>query len=229
VIGGQYFHRDHVGDPDARPAFVPVEPDAQREALKLISETLFADSFFTQVISPELLNQLAPHRWWHFGMRPSARPDYPIHEMISLLQWWTLSDILAPPVLTRIYDAELKTTGEDKFTCAELVRSVRDEIWKELNDVRGRYSDSKPLISSIRRGLQRQYLDLMLVYVRSRPGALVPEDVDGMVRFALRELSERIGRALNARDSKLDFASRAHLVECKSRIDRALEARFTAR
>ncbi len=229
VIGGQYFHRDHVGDPDARPAFVPVDPDAQREALKLLSETLFADSFFTRVISPELLNLLAPHRWYHFGMTPPARTDYPIHERINLLQWWTLSDILAPPVLRRVYDAELKTTGEDRFTCAELVRTLRDEIWKELDNVSGRYSDSKPLISSIRRGLQRTWLDLMLNYVRSRPGALVPEDVDAMVRFAVRELSDRIGEVLDKAGDRIDFATRAHLVESKSRIDRALEAQFSAR
>ncbi len=229
VVGGQYFYRDHVGDPDARPAFVPVDPDTQREALKLLSETLFTDSFFTSVIRPDLLNQLAPHRWWHFGMTPSPRTDYPIHEMIELMQFWTLSDLLAPPVLTRVYDAELKTTGENKFTCAELVRSVRDEIWKELDDVSGRYSDTKPLISSIRRGLQRDYLDLMLAYVRSRPGAMVPADVDSMVRFAVRELSDRIGEVLEKAGDRIDFASRAHLVECKSRIDRALEAQFMAR
>jgi hypothetical protein len=49
-----------------------------------------------------------------------------------------------------------------------------------------------------------------------------------MVRFAMRELSGRIGTAL--KDGKqLDFASRAHLNESKERIDRVLDAQFIAR
>ena len=36
-----YVHRDHHGDPNARPPFVVVEPKKQREALALLEEEVF--------------------------------------------------------------------------------------------------------------------------------------------------------------------------------------------
>ena len=38
-IGGVYVHRDHKGDPNARPPFVIVEPKKQREALAFLEPT----------------------------------------------------------------------------------------------------------------------------------------------------------------------------------------------
>jgi len=234
LVGGQYFHRDHKGDPGQRPAFVLVDAQTQREALQLLGQTLFNPAFFQ--VDPDLLNNLAPSRWMHFGSDVfRQRADFPIHDLIATLQWWTLVDLASPPVVQRIYDAELKCTDEDKFTAAEFVRSLRDTVWSELAQApEATYDDANPYISSISRGLQRIYLDLMLRYVQVRPGTYVSPDLDGMIRFALRELSERIGQVLKAArqpdgTSRLDFASRAHLTESKSRIDRALEAQFAAR
>jgi len=227
LVGGQYFSRDHQGDPDCRPAFQPVAADEQRRALKLLRETVFNRSFFD--VSPEILNNLSVSRWSHWGAGAPARLDYPLHDRIAMLQVWTLLDLLAPPVLTRLYDAELKCTGDDKFTAAELLRGVRDQIWSELDDAPdGPYSDGKPFLHSLERNLQRQHLDILLAAAQASPGGAVPTDVQAMIRMTLRELSERIGRTLKAGD-KLDFASRAHLTECQSRIDRVLEAHFLAR
>jgi len=227
LVGGQYFHRDHKGDPDQRPVFVPVDPETQRKALALLKQTLFNDAFFRY--DPTLLNNLSPHRWWHFGMEPTQRMDYPIHAMITLLQWWTLSDLCSPPVLQRIYDGELKTGDGDRFTAAEFIATLRDTVWSQLEERGGgSYTDAKPMLSSITRGLQREYLDLMLPYLQAAPGTIVSADLDGMIRYAMRELSEKIGGVLKG-GARLDFGSRAHLTECKSRIDRALEAQFTAR
>jgi hypothetical protein len=52
------------------------------------------------------------------------------------------------------------------------------------------------------------------------------KDLHAMVTLALQELSGKIGHALEG--NKLDFASRAHLTECKSRIDRILSAPLKA-
>ncbi len=40
-IGGVYVHRDHKGDPDARPPLVVTEPQKQREALDLLEQQVF--------------------------------------------------------------------------------------------------------------------------------------------------------------------------------------------
>lgn len=242
LIGGQYFHRDHKGDPDARPAFELVEPEVQRAALKMLGETLFNDEFFN--MDAALLNDLPPARWWHFGTSMALRLDFPAHDWVSMLQWWTLVDITSPSVLQRIYDAELKSASENKFTAAEFIRELRDTIWGRVNQLpERRYTDAKPYLSSLDRNLQRDYLDLMLAYARQRPGRAVSADLSSMLRYSLRELSLKIGNVLGIERlaaggesdvsaqvrEKLDFASLAHLLDCKSRIDRALDAQFTDR
>jgi hypothetical protein len=233
LVGGQYFHRDHKGDPDARPSFELVDPDRQRKALKLLGETLFNDEFFAT--DAAVLNELAPSRWSHFGSSASIRLDFPIHDWIEMLQWWTLIDVASPPVLQRIYDAELKSTAANKFTAAEHIRTLRDVVWAQLREPpEKRYTDAEPYISSIDRNLQRNYLDLMLAYARLQPGTILSPDLSSMIRQSLRELDGKIGRALKPRPeegekAQLDFASRAHLTDCKSRIDRVLEAQFTDR
>lgn len=226
LVGGQYFHRHHNGDPEARAPFVLVEPARQRAALKFLGQTIFNDEFFP--LDPDLLNHLAPARWSHWNARPAIRLDYPIHDRIRTLQVSTLLNLATPPVLERIYDAELKSRDMDKFTAAELIITLRDQIWHHLDGAgRGPYSDAKPFISSLSRNLQRDYLSLQLNIARTRPGATMPNDLHAMVCLALRELSDKIARTLD--EKKLDFASRAHLVECRSRIERTLEAQFQAR
>ena len=231
VVGGQYFYRDYPGDPDARPAFVLVDGPTQRAALKLMNERLFTSDFGK--LEPELLNMLAPSRWMDWAGSGSIRQDYPIHDNITYLQMMILVDLLSPPVLQRVYDAELKSNAPDKFTAAELVTSLRDAVWSQLGNVGDRsYTDADPFIPSVSRNLQRQYLNSMLSLAQSRPGSGISPDLTGMIRFALRELSDKIGNVLESspgRSTKLDFATRAHLTECKSRIDRALDAQYIAR
>jgi hypothetical protein len=226
LVGGQYFYRDNQGDPDARPAFVLVEPKLQRAALKYLGKTLFQDQFFR--VDPGLLNMLAPSRWSHWGSRAPNRIDYPIHGRISTMQTMGLLNLMAPPVLERIYDAELKATGDDKFTVAELLTTLNEQIWPQLGKAEdGTYTDTKPLISSIERNLQRAHLLILCSLGGASPGSTMSADVQSMVRLALRDLSEQMARALQS--PKLDFASRAHLVESQSRIERTLAAPFQGR
>ena len=233
VIGGLYFNRDHKGDPGQRPAFVPVTAEMQRDSLGVMMNTLFNEKFFD--VDAAVYNELAPSRWSHWGQSMSLRMDFPVHERISMLQWWTLYDICSPPVLQRIYDAELKVADSDKFTAAEYVRTLRDGIFKQLDTPPdGSFNDANPYIGSIARGLQREYLDIMLPLAQATPGMLVSADLGGMVRFALRDLSGKIGGVLDGAKtpdgkSKIDFASLAHLTESKSRMDRILDAQFIGR
>ena len=226
VVGGQYFNRAHKGDADARPAFEIVDPATQRAALKYLAETTFCDAFYA--IDVDLMNDLAPSRWSHFGSRPGIRLDYPIHDRILTMQMLTLSDLLNPSVIQRIYDAELKSTAPDKFTAAEFIKTLNDTIWTELkNPPQKKYADAEPYISSIRRNLQRTYLDIMLAYARYPAGANMSADLTSMVRQSLRGLIENINGVTGGEN--LDFATRAHLIDCRSRIERALEAQFSDR
>ena len=232
VVGGQYFNRNRAGDPDAKPPLVLVNPEDQRQALRYLDKTLFNDAFFR--LNPALLNDLPSSRWWDWADLPNTRIDYPIHDIILAMQSFSLLNIVAPPVLQRVYDAELKTDASDKFTAAELIVSVRDMIWPQVSgDLDKDYTDADPLISSIQRNLQSQYLDFMLPYVETGMFRYMSADLHRMVRFSLRELSDRIGRTLEQGHTdlgwKIDFASRAHLTESKSKIDRALNATYITR
>jgi len=68
-VGGQSFHRIYPGDGNGRLPFEVIPVQKQREALNAIAEYVFASDAFQ--FSPQLLNQLAPSRWWHWGTVPA--------------------------------------------------------------------------------------------------------------------------------------------------------------
>ena len=221
--GGQYIHRAHRGDPKAPAPFELVPAKRQREALAFIEQNLCKDEFFS--FPPRLLNHLAAPRWSHQGTYTDYTIDFPVHEYIAMLQWWNLVDRFFPNTIRRIYDAELKSAEEDRFTAAEYLSGIQRACWSEvLAPARAagkQWSESQPYCSSIRRSLQREYLTLSERLVRSRPGTLLQPDLHGMIQHSLRQLAKSIDETLAK--GKLDFGSEAHLTSCKSRIQRMLE------
>jgi hypothetical protein len=223
--GGQYFHRDHRGDPNARTPFVMVDPKLQHKALAFVENSLFQDDFFT--FAPEFLNHLAPPRWWHTGTSfdlAFVSVVFPLHEYIGVLQWWQLSDRLSPYTLVRIYDGERQSSDPEKLTVAEYIQRLRDACWKQTLDPQRNQSwtPAQPFVSDIRRSLQREYLGIMEALVRSRPGGMLPADLHAMIWCSLEDLAMSLDETLKR--PSLDFASRSHLRTCKSRIDRMLKA-----
>jgi len=222
-IGGQYFNRAHRGEANAEPPFVLVEPAKQRQALAFIEKRLYGDDFFS--VPPEVLNHLAPSRWWHDGTRVSFSMDFPVHRMVSFFQWWNLFDRLFPNTLRRIHDAEMKTDAKDKFTLAEYLQRVQSGCWQDATDVErltgNTWTDASPFLSDVRRSLQREYLGAMEPLVRTSPGTVVSPDIHAMVKHSLRGLAKELDAVIAA--GKADFASQAHLTACKSRIDRMLD------
>jgi hypothetical protein len=87
-------------------------------------------------------------------------------------------------------------------------------------------TDAQPMLSSIRRNLQKQHLQYLFA-LADADGQVSP-DVQGMARQSLRELSEQIGGTIEkgkiAGGSRIDFATRAHLTDCRSQIERTLNA-----
>ncbi len=223
-IGGLYVSRAHRGDPDAPPPFRLVDAETQRKALAFIEKSLYSDEFFA--IPPETLNHLAAARWWHDGVNISFTVDYPLLDIIGLLQWWNLFDRLFPNTLRRIHDAELKTDTSDRFTVAEYLQSLQRGCWAGTIDVdrakKGKWTDAAPFVSSIRRSLQREYLGMMEPLVRIPPGMLYSPDLHAMVQHSLRTLAAEIEQVQET--GKLDFASDAHLTACRTRIERMLKA-----
>lgn len=219
VVGGQEFNRNRASDPGATAPLTLIEPKKQRDALEYLSRTIFSDDFLS--VDADKFNKFAPSRNWdnEFGT-PPARIDFPVHQVVLALQSSVLMQLTNPIVLQRVYDAEMKTKSDDKFTVAELIRRVREIVWGDLK-ADADYTDAKPMLSSVRRNLQKQYLSNMIGMASAQPGAAMSADIHSMVRYTLRDLSKQI--ALTLKNEKIDLASRAHLTEAQAQIDKALE------
>jgi hypothetical protein len=224
-LGGATTARDHRGDPDARPAISTVPAERQREALAFIAEAGFGERAFQ--FRPDLLRHLAPERWMHWGASPAAqgRADFPLHDWAMAQQGSLLGQLLAPVVLSRIRDAELRALpGEATLDLPELFESLTDAIWAELGIRPGSKQGSARNIGAVRRDAQRLHLDAMIrMVVTPAPGT--PEDARALARVTLVELDGLLGHALDG-GRNLDAYTRAHLADARERITRALEAQM---
>jgi len=139
--------------------------------------------------------------------------------------WQTrvLDQLLSATVLERIHDTELKASADqDVLTTAELIERLTKSIFSELDTVKdGDFTNRKPAISSLRRGLQREYLRSLSNLAMGRTSA--PDDCQTIAFADLSSLESRIDQMLKS-NVKLDSYSRAHLVESASRIRKVLEA-----
>jgi len=213
-LSGVYTARDHRGDPNARPAFTVVPAAKQREALAFIAEAGLGENAYR--FRPELLNRLAPSRWWHWGTNPfgEGRIDFPLHDWAQAFQGTLVDLLLDPGVLTRLRDNELRAApGSPVVTIPEVLRTMTNAIWAEAGAARN--------TGSIRRDLQRMYLvELLRMVVNPVPGT--PEDARTVARVTLTDLSARLNRALGT--SGLDGYTRAHYTDSRERIEQALSA-----
>jgi hypothetical protein len=219
-IGGMHYNRDHVGDPNGRPPFVPVPAAQQREALKFLAENLWAPDAFQ--VQAQLLNKLSLKRFWDFDFNVFITPrlDYPLHAVVLNLQSAPMVRLYHPVTLSRLQDLEVKfPAGAERFTLADMFTGIRGAIWSEL--------DAGGNINSFRRNLQRAHLNqLVQLVVAPAPGT--PEDAVTLARADLVELQGKIGRTL-ASGANLDYTNRAHLEESQARIRQALEAQLQRR
>lgn len=220
-IGGQSFYRNHAGDPNGRLPFEPVPVAKQREALSVLQKYVFAADAFQ--FSPQLLNKLAPSRWRDWGNDLKIeRLDYPIHQSIFFLQSQVLGDLLSGDRLTRLQDIELKSPADQALTLPELFKTLEDSIWTEVLQ-----PDDKSLsISSIRRSLQRSYLNQLTSMVLRTVN--VPEDARTLAWYRLRQLQGSLNGTLRRHGGEMNTYTKAHLEETRSRIRKALDAQLQA-
>ncbi|WP_428390006.1 zinc-dependent metalloprotease [Mucisphaera sp.] len=226
IVGGQHYSRSRLGDPDAPPALDPLDAEEMRSAMQTLAKTIFNPDYYP--LDAELLNNLAPSRWRGEG---ALMLDYPIHTVITRAQARALQDLMAYPLIQRIYDAEVKVEADDKYTAAEHLKTLTDIVWSDLKQApAGPYSDASPMIPSITRNLQSAHVATLMDYVRIDLGLsrFMSPDVQRMMRHNLRNLAADIESTLEA-NPNLDFATEAHLTETHSQITRALEAEFSAR
>lgn len=229
-LGGAYVTRDKKGDPNARPPITPVPAAQQREALQFVLENAFRDEAFG--LTPDLVNKMTVDKWWDPGGESTIFEDetWPVHDRILGMQASVLTMLLNPTTLGRVYDNEFRVPADqDMITLPEVVNKVTDEVWSELDARPGRkYTDRQPMVSSLRRNLQREELERLI-------DLTLPNSIFGSASKAiatittakLRELKGKIDRIIGDGKSKpndLDSYTYAHLTESRARIERALEA-----
>jgi hypothetical protein len=155
-------------------------------------------------------------------------PTFAVHDRIMGLQATALTMILNPTKLNRVYDNEYRVTADaDALTLPEVIFDVTDSIWSELDQNGGNsFTNRRPMISSLRRNLQREELDRLIDLTLPNDGfGASSKPVANLCVYKLRELSGKIDKALKS-STKLDAYSMAHLAEAKVRIDKALDAQY---
>jgi hypothetical protein len=109
-----------------------------------------------------------------------------------------------------------------------MLNTVTTSVWTELDSkAEGEYSPRKPLISSLRRNLQREHLDRLidLTLPGSSQGA-AGRTISTLASEQLRQIVKKIEAAQSASADKHDDYTTAHLAQAKDRINKALDANY---
>ncbi len=223
-IGGSHVNRDKKGDPKERLPIEVVSAERQREALDFVLESTFRDEAYA--LSPELLSRLTKDFMSGFG---GGDPAWPVHDRILSMQASTLTLLMNSTTLRRVYDNEFRVPADkDAFTLPELLSSISGEIWSELDgDMSKKFSTRSPMISSLRRNLQREHLERLIDLTLPGNGSSAAyKAISNLCVMELRELKDEIDKDLEAGKDGLDPYSKAHLYEASQRIGKALDADF---
>ncbi len=221
-VGGQYHFRDHPGQPGMRVPLQPVPAAQQRDALDFLAKNAFAADAWDVPVA--VLNRLAPERWGHWGNPDGfgplgARLDYDLNDKIFAVQTALLNGLTQPRLLARLREAESRSP--DAFRMSELFDRLTRNLWGEVGA--GAPAAMKALDGpSTRRELQRAYVDrLANMMVTPTPGT--PDDARALARLQLQRIDAKCALALAAKAPLGDY-TRAHLLESRARIKRAMDA-----
>lgn len=201
-IGGAYVTRMKMGDVvNNKYPVVPVSQADQMEALDFLNKYAFeADNYLK--FSQDFLKQMQP-----VGSR-GGRMDFPLNDIISIIQANTLYRLYNPVLLRRMMEQE--NLSSDVLTMGELNDYLYTNIWKEVK--------TKSAISKSRRNLQKMHLDILIdMLVGTAPGT--PEDARSIAFKTLNNLK----KDLSGVRGENDFDS-FHLRDCEARIEKALNS-----
>ncbi|MBI1313452.1 DUF5117 domain-containing protein [bacterium] len=227
-LGGAFTSRSLKGDKDAPEPVIVVPAQQQKDALKFVIENTFFDDAFG--LNPELLAHLTVDKWLD-GDGFAAFNDeatWPVHDKIIGIQASTLTMIMNPTTLRRIYDNELRVPADqDALTLPEVLRSLTDAIWQEVEKTPDKqYTDRVPLVSSLRRNLQEEHLQRLIDL--SVPGSVRTEadkPITNLASFELNRIRKRIEQVLKGRD-RIDAYTLSHLEKLIEQIDKRQNAEF---
>lgn len=209
-VGGMHAERDLPGT-GARPAFTPVEPARQREALQFLASGLFsADSFR---FKPELLSTLTvDYNEWDRG----GPAD--IAGAAARVQLAALDRLMSAGTARRLLDLpSYVPTAQHKnlISLNEVYDTVQRAIWSELA--------TGGEIDRVRRNLQREHIKrLQTLLTRGSP--TMPPDALSLLRYNATRLEAQLRAAAGKGGRSVE--TRAHLAESLGALGEALRARM---
>ncbi|MFT5422867.1 MAG: hypothetical protein ACI89L_000636 [Phycisphaerales bacterium] len=227
-VGTAHVYRDKKGDPDGRAPIEVVSADLQREALAFVIDNSFSDESFG--LTPDLLKYLTVDKWWDAGGMSTIMqdPTFNIHDRVLGVQASVMTMLLNPTTLQRVFDLErFVPADEDAMTLPEVLTTISDAAWSELDEPgSGKFTDREPMISSMRRNLQREHLGRLIDLSMDQGGfSSAGQAVKTLATQQLRDLAGQI-ESVTGDLTKVDAYTRAHLSEVALRIDQALDAQY---
>lgn len=224
-LGGAYVERVKKGDPNTGAPIEVVSADRQRAALDFCIDNAFRDEAYG--LTPEMLQYMTVEKWWDDGGNVYDEAAWPVHDRIMGIQASTLTMLLNPTTLKRVYDNEYRVPAEeDMVTLPEVMEKITGAIWSEVDSKPARsFTNRKPMVSSLRRNLQREHLERLIDL--TMPGALSGAAAMPVATLAtqhLRSIKAKIDGLLDGSASKIDAYTLAHLEESRLRIQQALDA-----
>jgi hypothetical protein len=226
-LGGDFIHRDKKGDKNGRVPIEPVPAKQQRDALAFVVENAFQDQAYG--LTTDLLTHMAEEKWWDDWSSIFAESTWPVHDQIMGFQAYTLTAMMNPDTLRRIYDNEfLQAPQTDVVTLPELLETIRQAVWTELDQSSGAKHDARnPMISSLRRNLQHEHLERLIDL--SKPDSIssaVYKPIGDLVIEQLRQIKGKIDPVLDAQKDAMDAYTKAHLRDASTQIQKALDAHY---
>jgi hypothetical protein len=207
-VGGMYTERDLPG-PGNRPAYRPVEPERQREALQFLTTGLFSVDSFR--FKPEFLTSVGiDYIEWQ---RPTP---VSVPQAVLAVQKQALDRLMSGGTAQRVLELPYYLAPEQRkgaFSLNEVYTTLQAAVWSELKTG----GDIDPL----RRNLQREHLrQLQVLLTRGGPG--LPADALSLLRLNANELQATLKKA--AARGGLSVETRAHLQDSLGTLTEALRA-----
>ena len=226
-IGGAFVNRDKKGDPNGRAPIVVVPVEQQRKALNFVTTNAFHDESFG--LTPELTTAMGLDKWSDNMSSMMEESTWPIHDRIMGIQASVLTGLMNPTTLQRVYDNETRVPADqDCLTLPEMLDTVSKSLWTELDaKAEGEYSARKPLISSLRRNIQREHVERLIdLTLPGGASGAAGRAISSLSAEQLRSIVKKIEAAQAASADKHDPYTTAHLAQIKERITKALDADY---
>ncbi|MCX7420185.1 MAG: zinc-dependent metalloprotease [Planctomycetia bacterium] len=227
-LGGAFINRDRKGDKNGRAPIEPVPAAMQREALKFVIGNAFEDAAFG--LTPALLARMTKDKWIENDRMDVEDATYPITDRIAAFQASTLTSLLRPTALRRIYDNEMTIPADqDAITLPEVLASITANVWREADKNPDKpFTPRVPMISSLRRNLQQEHLDRLIEL--TLPAKFIDTEaskaIANLALVEVKKIQANVERILKEAPGNLDPYTASHLQKVQTQITKALNAEY---